>query len=325
MSDIFYKPNLEYEKNYKTEGTTPYSGQDTVQDSQTTTNSAADRIVNLVSLLPDDLAKNILPSVVYVTNIVHLIGDVEDDPKDTITMNPIDVPQVIDDTAKDVLPDATVTTSIDDYPLPVSVFPNSKVFDMSVVIGADKPTKINIQYKKDISNVLNDFIAKLDTKISDYFSKIVSTLAESSSNNLINSIGVPYSIKTSEIKDANLKHMSDMLVRTQVIRDQKTRMTKKMFNLNGTTTHIKSCKTTAELRNRYSIEKEAITESILDIIQNSSLSALKAGYDKKYKENFYSLYKYLNGAVIMIDECLRLYVQEAQAKAILSKKEGIKL
>jgi hypothetical protein len=55
------------------------------------------------------------------------------------------------------------------------------------------------------------------------------------------------------------------------------------------------------------------------------LDNVKIAYDKKYKENLFNLYKYLNSSVILINECFSMFIQEAQAKAILIKEEGIKL
>lgn len=326
MSDIRYTPNLEYEKDYSTEGSIKRSVREEVVDSTTPSNKPADKIIDLIGIIPNDLAEHILPPVKYVVDTINSLGDLEDRINTTISLNPIDIPKTeATVTVKETTLDLSNINSIDDYPLPVKIFPEFPAFDITVSSPSDKIAEMDKQYKKDMSDVLNNFISKLNSKISDYASKVLSALNESQSSDLLNSIGNPYSVNTSDIKDSNLKHLSDTIVRTQILRDQKIRMTKKMFNLSGTTVHIKSCKVSSELRKRYYSEKNIEADSVLDIVQNSNLSALKAGYDKKYKENFYNLYKYMNGTVIMIDECLRLYVQEAQAKAILSKKEGIKL
>ena len=57
-----------------------------------------------------------------------------------------------------------------------------------------------------------------------------------------------------------------------------------------------------------------------EAISNKILGQSRIIYDKKYKQNFFNLYKYLNSSVILLNECFNMYLSEAQAKIILKEK-----
>lgn len=328
MSDILYRPDLSYEKNYDSTKTFINNTTDTTDDDTPTlpdktpldvTKDNVDSIEKIINALPPDLGKLVEKPIAGVKDIIDKIDPEEYDPD----YNPTD--EVIVITPGTGKPSTGGDSDSDiDSGIPDDVFSDDIPFVDVKVVKTDIVEKIKKTYDNEIVSIIADYTSKMKNKIMNYLTKITVIAMESGINNTA-SLGKPYNVVTTTIKDKNVYHMADQIIRSQIVRDQKMRLFKKMYSPDQTISHIRSCRVSRDLRDRYYSASTVDSKTYLDVNQNLMLDATRKAYDQKHYENLTNLYKYLNSSVILMDECLSMAIQEAQAKAILVKTEGMKL
>jgi hypothetical protein len=324
MSDILYRPNLDYEKNYKSEGvfdknTSNATTPNTVTDNKSiqSIQDMLNRIESILPSIPEDIARVFIEPLKGVQYLINQLDPTYYDPDYISSNNQMTI------SSPDEIITPTNNNSNDQDDFPSSVF--SDVALWQVKIHNDDPiVKIEKEYNNIIGSMLIDYFNNLNQTVNKYLSNITVVVSQSGLNNIAFT-AKRYSGVTTKIKNNNLMHVADSLVRSQIVRDQKQKMYKKLFNSNETITHVRACKIAKELKKRYYSENPVKNDDYLDYAKNIMLDNVKIAYDKKYKENLFNLYKYLNSSVILINECFSMFIQEAQAKAILIKEEGIKL
>jgi hypothetical protein len=332
MSDILYRPNLDYEKNYYTEGSFQSNTETETNQSTTSTitsttgldkiNEKLQRIETLLPSLPNDIANALTPVIKGAKYIYNQINP-ENYNDDYVNSTSSVVITPSDDSTTTSTSSSTIDENEDDDG-PDGIF-SDLIPLIDVKVNKKNPVDaINIEYDNTIASILEDYLNNLQIRLNKYYTKINVSANEAGVTNL-KSVVSTYEVKTTDLKNKNLYHVADLVVKTQIARDQKTRLFKKLFSLTETTSHVRACKVAKDLRTRYYEEKKVPSNDFLDLTKNIMLFDSKQIYDKKYKENLCNLYKYLNSSVILIDECLSMFVQEAQAKMILIKEEGIKL
>jgi len=329
MSDILYRPNLDYEKSYSTKGTFEQAEAITTDTQETSPQDGLGDILDkliqvesVLSALPYDIAKA-LSNVIRCAEYIYEQIDPNNYDPDYVNS---DVKTVItpSEDEKTQAPSSDENTDNADDEGPDGIFSDTIPL-MNVEINRKDPVQaIQEEYDNTLASILKDYLDKIQVSFNKYFSNIIASAAEIDTSNLA-AINSTYEIKTTDIQNKNLHHASDMIIRSQIVRDQKLRLFRKLFNLNETISHVRACKVAKELKIRYYEEKKVSNDEYLDLVSNVMLTDSRKIYDKKYKENLRNLYKYLNSSVILIDECLMMFVQEAQAKMILMKEEGIKL
>jgi hypothetical protein len=322
MSEILYRPDLDYKKDYSTTANITQTDTQTVAPGTTTEPDAAtkindikddaDAIKDVVSTLPDDFQKAVKPIletvIVVLDSIdpdkypVDPIGTIIETTVDPSTVDPNPITNPVDPT-KGEMPE-----------LPDDIFPNLPDIDTVVVkTGEDKDP-----FVRDLVDVIDDYIANLKQKVNQFIQKIIMSTGTTTISELQKYYN-PYTGSAAQMKNKNLKHISDIVVRSQIIRGQKVRLMNKLFDENQTLMHIQSCKVANELKNRYDDEEYVEESDYNSFVRNIALSDSRSSYSKKYKENFYNLYKYLNSSVILFNECLDLLSSEIQAKVIIEK------
>lgn len=188
----------------------------------------------------------------------------------------------------------------------------------------DKIKLINRKYCVTLLEITKDYINELKKVTTQYFMDVGMLMLEHDKKT-IDFLEKRYSYKTTDLKNKDLHHVSDFLIKSQIVRNQKQRMMEKLINEEESLNKIKACEVARELNIRYSKEEYRNNTVYHDLFSNMSLKESRLSYEQKMDNNLYELYKYMNSSVILLDECLRLYMREAQAKSILIKEEGIKL
>lgn len=311
--NILYRPEIDYDKSYDTISNFNDDDYD-LEDIKIESNRLNDLkdkingIAALTQLLPNDLkdaVKKPFEAIQYV------VGDINIDPEklptieEIITYNP---------------PKETVDTS-DEYP--DSPFRDEEDSITVKISTNDIVEIIKKDYEYDLVSIIDDYIDKLDKLMNNYLQSVLTLIVDENAElylKLLNN----YNISTSKI-GIDHKHLSDLVIRSQIARTMKTRMYNKLFNIDKTITHIRMCKVGVQQRIRYYEASYAKNDSLDNIVSNNALEASRKQYDQKYKQNFINLYKYLNSSVMVLTECLNQFINEAQAKIILYKKEGIEL
>ena len=128
-------------------------------------------------------------------------------------------------------------------------------------------------------------------------------------------------ITTKNLEDENLSHVTDYLTKSKISLRQQLKLYCKMFDMDETIFHIRSVKVAKEQKKRYNKntrikDENALTKSANDLLRESIMVA-----EKKYEENFYGLYKYLNSSVILFNECTNTTIKQKQALVLINNKE----
>lgn len=308
--NILYRPQIDYDKKYDTVGY--INNEDDIESEITKPSSQLedlkDKIENINSLkplLPDELNELIEKPL---DSIGPVIGDIKDDPEripsieEIITVDPV----IDKEEVEDIIPEGPFRR--DDEPIKVEV----SVFDKVEIIKKE--------YEYDLVSIVDDYLNKLNGSINKFMETVLSLMKDFDIK-LYPKVISKYNGNAKDIS-TNLKHLSDLIIRSQISRNMKTRLYNKMFNVDKTITHIRMCKVGVQQRIRYYESSYEVKDSIDNVVSNRMLENSRMIYDKKYRENFINLYKYLNSSVMLLDECFNMYINEAQAKIILMKKEG---
>lgn len=187
----------------------------------------------------------------------------------------------------------------------------------------DKLVIIKETYKYDLACIINDYNNKIKNLLNNYINNVL-ILFKNLDVSIYSKILNTYDLSTDKVS-TNYKHLSDLIIRSQTTRQMNMRLYNKIFSIDKTISHIRSCKIGVEQRLRYYTSEYQEDSSFNNFISNRFLENSRMMYDEKYKQNFFNLYKYLNSSVILLNECFNLLINEAQAKIILIEKEGTDL
>lgn len=330
MSDILYRPNLGYTKSYETTGA--FSDDTTTTSTPSTDTTEVDTLQNDVDTIDAVLYSvpaNVANSVrTVLSGVRDLIAAVDPDAVSSTTPVSGTTVVVTTDETKSTSPgdlvdsDSATPTNPDGIVLPDNIF-SVTIPDINVSVTTITTDKIiPIEYDKTVMAIVSDFISNLKMAVTAYVTNITSAMADSGVTDFA-VLSREY-VGTSTKLSQNLQHLSDMVIRSQIVRDQKTRLINKLFSPKETIVHLRSCQVARQLRERYYKESFTDNSTYLDVSRNVMLEESRVAYDAKYKENLYNLYKYLNSSVILISECLGMLAKESQAKAILIQNEGMK-
>lgn len=127
---------------------------------------------------------------------------------------------------------------------------------------------------------------------------------------------LPYSGHTKDVP-VNMKHLSDMVIRTEIERDNLLRLYKKTHSADRSLYRFNVCQVSRELEERYHEIKKNYELEYLQVKSDDWLDKEISKYEKKCDRELYQLFKYLNSGVITIDECLKCHAKEVQAKTLL--------
>lgn len=314
--DLLYKPNLTYEKNYYTEGDLYNSTEDTV----TNNNNSSDNIINKIDkleelkdnvlsklpLLPNSIQQVIKPSIDKIGEVIDDLVNKKDEFEEIIKPI-INVIPVHPSDDKDKEPD------YDDVPdNPYKSEANntinipSKDVDVEVVIEQ--------QYKKDLVDILEDYLNKQNVAMQNYINGIFTYAAYSENTNLKN-----FTSKT--VADKNLTHVTDYITKSKIGLKQQIRLFNKLFTLDETIYHLRAVKVAKEQLKRYKSNKRLEDKNLLTKSANDLLIESRLVAEKKYEENFYGLYKYLNSSVIIFNECMNVYTKQKRSLILLNNEE----
>lgn len=315
--DLLYKPNLTYEKNYYTEGDLYNQHEDTVTNEDLSPNYVINKIDKLedlknnvaskLPLLPNSIQQVIKPSI-------DKIGEVVDD----IINNKDEFYDSDDETTIDIIPvypsdDNDKENDLDDVPDdPYKSESNNTISIPSKDIDIDK--MIEQQYTKDLVDIIEDYLNKQNTAMQNYINSLFTYAAYSENTNIKN-----YTSKT--VSNKNLTHVTDYITKSKIGLKQQIRLYNKLFTLDETIYHLRAIKVAKEQLKRYKLNERIEDKNLLTKSANNLLIESRLVAEKKYEENFYGLYKYLNSSVIIFNECMNTYVKQKRSLILLNNEE----
>lgn len=353
--NILYNPDLDYDKQYDSDGyiedTDKIDDNDEQKDDGSSKHNIIDEINTIITLLPDDM-KNIIDNPLSIIETLYdEIKDITNKPinKDEVvihtdmkdnnnqnnqdkidnqnkqdTIDKIDNQDIINSQDKsdkqDTLENQDKTDKQDTSDIPDDFFRNDDDPFIIKVKNKDKLTIIKDTYKYDLACVINDYNNKLKNALNNYINNVLISF-KNLDVSMYSKVLDTYKLSTDRVSD-DYKHLSDLIIRSQTTRQMNMRLYNKIFSIDKTISHIRTCKIGVEQKLRYYTAEYQTESNFNDFINNRFLENSRMMYDEKYKQNFFNLYKYLNSSVILLNECFKLLINEAQAKIILIEKEG---
>lgn len=314
---ILYVPNPEPDLKYDTTGEVKNNGKTAEQEDNTDKvdklKDAGEAILAATAYMP----KNI--SLLVENTVVEAIKNIEE-PGYNPDGNKVPENEYTDDTKKE---DKDVGPSIyedenNDIEVP-DFFPPAPNYELIVTEFKPLYQIASDIYTSDMYDVKQYFVKKLQECMSKYFSQMVRIKNECGVSDITKLLD-DFDPTATKVNDSNLVHLSDFITRSQIIRDQNTRLFNKTHNTNETLYHLRACLAAYTQRARY--YKAAYgkdTSTFLSTKSNTLLLESRQQYDKNYKNAVYNLYKYLNSSVIIINKSLQASLKEAEAKGQLFK------
>lgn len=200
-------------------------------------------------------------------------------------------------------------------------FPNKTNIDINFVEPKSLIQIAQEDYKRDTLDLNEYYLQKLQIVLQQYFQKMLAIGQECGVMNIKNLIK-DFDGNAVNINNKNLLHLKDHVIRSQILRDQKTRLFKLTHNVDNTLNHIRSWHASEQERERYYSEEYGDSETYLNNCSNTLLVQSRKRYDNNYKQSLYNMFKYLDSSVLVTGEILSLVTNEAQAKGKMLK-EGI--
>lgn len=309
-NSILYRPKLDYEKSYKTTGTISTNTNNYNIDSDSTRDNPVDNlkdrladIKDSVSILPKEIKDLIAPQLIGVGVLIN-------------TIDPETIPDNMPVPSKTTIDVISIDPNLD----PDDPFANTIIDIPDVTVNTTDPAKyIEQQYYYDMASIINDYLDKINQIIKTWVSANTQILMNIGFDK-IDEINKVYNQSITDLNNIDLAHLSDIIHKSQIMRDQKMRLYKKLYDVDSMVMNIRMCLIAYQYRMRYVVEKFTNTEDLVDMFSNDLLSASNTSSENKYKDSFKNLYKYLNSSVISISECLNMLTTESYAKANLIKK-----
>ena len=193
----------------------------------------------------------------------------------------------------------------------------------NVVIALETPkTLVDIvkeTYAKDQVELETYYLQQLQIIMQKYFQQMLMIVADAGAMS-IDDLTQDFDGDEVQVPDGQgLEHLRDFVVRSQISRDQMSRLFKKTHSVDKTMMHLRSWHAAELQRERYYGEKYKDSTSYCDSHSNSLLREARSGYNSAYSSAFYDMFKYLNSSTILTSDILNATVKEAQAKAELMK------
>lgn len=314
--DLLYKPNLGYTKNYYTEGYVDSSNEEVstvnkneqITSEQLTQNNIQElnnSIKNKLSLIPNDILNVFMPPYITVNDIINSLDDeiakLPKKEKEEWDVNP--------DVSPEVNPDNNPNDYISD---PFGSIPD----DIDIIIPPKEPEdqEQQRQFIKDVQDIIYDYLSQFNSVINKYNQSVLTYHTFSDHQTL-------KMITTKTLKDKNLSHVADYIVKSNIALKQRLKLFSKLYTIDKSIYHFRAIKVANEQIKRYKTNNMIQNKNVLTKMSNGILQESILIAEKKYEENFYSLYKYLNSSVILLDECTNIAVKQKSALILLNNEE----
>lgn len=315
--DLLYKPELGYKKDYYTEGNLYDETKDQLDSDDEGQSLGKEEIIDeLLNGITDQL--KFLPDQIVNIYFPPYIGMKYEYEKLKNEYKDSDSNEEDDDNKKPNPPDYDNDDSdVDLGDVPDDLFDRVDDVYIDIIDPVSDPAKIiKDSYYVNFLDIYEDYLNKVKIALTNYIFTTIQTVSQGLKDT---SELIDYA--TIDLNNKNLSHLSDYIIKSDIIVGQTLRLHRKMFNVDETILHIKNIRLSKEQAIRYNSIPEMKQETYLDVDSNVLLKESIRVAEKKYEENFYALYKYLNSSVILLDESLKTIIKQDKAKIIINKNE----
>lgn len=331
-TNIFYKPDLHPERNYYSEDTfirdikdiiVPDVNLETPIEEANKIIKDLKQIKTLVGILPkevrfldkvlDKLVKRMEVAIIN-KEIIHIPNPPIEKP-DEVQKKPgdNDIKSILDHIGVVLYPKNTMT------PDKISLFPDSTNISISIT-----PPRNNVQiaineYSKNTLELQKYYVTSMQIALQTYFNQMFQIMANANVSD-IETLTDEFDPSAVNVNDQNLQHLKDYITRSQIQRNQKSRLFQKTHNVDQVMLNMRNWHAAEKQKEKYYQEQyKADTSKYLDNESNDLLRTSRQGYDKAYSNALYNMFKYLDSSVEITNEILDMTVNESKAKAALAE------
>lgn len=199
----------------------------------------------------------------------------------------------------------------------ISLFPTPLNINLNLETPKSIVQIIQSDYEADQLNLDDYYSTKLQLILQNYIQNMLAIMAESGIPDIDN-LTMKFDGEAVTIPSGKgLEHCRDFIVRSQVAREQKTRLFKKTHKTDNTVAHLRAWQAAEKQRERYYQEEYGDSGTYVESHSNELLRSQRNQYNERYKDAAYSMYKYLDSSAQLVGDTLGMIVKEAQAKAHL--------
>lgn len=326
---ITYKPDLDYEKNYDTVGSKynidSNNNSDNIIDSSKssniiTTENIRNSIINVQNFsayLPSAITSIVFDINLSISRTLPHIKDIDKNNSNNSNNgnnsnnnpdNSNNDNDSINNNTKSNMSNGKIIN------LPSSSL-DSDVIYAPKKIDAKKPNTLIDAFDYIVLSIYDDYLSNLKNGITTYQMNIA--LANGMSE--INELSAEYNTNTANI-ELNQKHLSDNIIRSEYIYDQKVRLLQKMFTFKNAISHFKSVYSAKQFCDRYDSESPIRNDNNRkDKFIRDTWLATKGSYYNKYNNSISNMYKYYDSCADLISDCLNIKAQSYASRVILNK------
>lgn len=216
----------------------------------------------------------------------------------------------------DIYIGSSFTDGIPYIPGVPNLVPPSTNLEVSVTTPKTLVQTAHEGYQKDQLDLQKYFLNKMRIALQKYFQHILALTAELGLSEL-DTLLRDYDGKAVTGVPNNDKHLHDTIIRSQVQRNQKSRLFKKMANTDQTLMHLRNWNVSEKLRERYYGEAYGSSATFIESEANAILRNNRSEYDNGYRLSLYNTYRYLDSAATITEDILSHVLLEAKSKAKL--------
>jgi len=330
--DIFYRPQLEIEHDYSTDGSILHDSADTTtpESNKTTNESLLEKsqkvveqmlqIRKVLPVLPKDTAdiiQDIIDKLIIQSELEQdqLDEIIEQEKKDEKEDKFVDVYE--NETESEPEPEESIIVDEDDF---IWGDPAPNDITIKVIRCKSNAELAQDQYLKDSIYIKEDFANELNLVLQNYIYPLL-TIMDESGIGQVEYLNLEYDGSSVTGYDSNDAHLNDTIVRNQVVLDESVKLFRKTHDANTTLSMITSFDVIAQERIRYYGEEYDLAISkFLDTYKRNILEKNRQEYDSKYLQAKTNMYKYLNSAVIITSDMLKNNLDTNSAKCYLLTK-----
>lgn len=198
-----------------------------------------------------------------------------------------------------------------------SLFPKKTRVNLQIGIPKTLVQLIQDKYRRDTLRLDKYYLQQLQLVLQRYFQQMLMAMAETGMEDITD---LTKNFEGTQVKvpsGQGLEHLKDHIVRSQMIRDHKTRLFRKTHSVDNTLKHMRAWHVAEKQRERYYKEKYKDSSTYTQSHSNALLREARSSYDKAYSASLYSMYKYLNSSILLVNDILDMTIKEGQAKAML--------
>ena len=322
--NLLYRPHLEPEREYGSEAL--FSRDDTTNPDPPSRKDKSIELIrefeelkNIISISPKGI-QSIIPTIdklIRRTQVAFPNGYYGDEPETEREIVPADRPPAEKPKIR------AIGSTVYESKHKMAGLPNLFPKPTNIAINVAKPRSIVSiavdKYRKDTVDLQRYYLNQMQMVLQAYFHQMLMVMAETNVPNL-EALTADFDGKAVKIPAGkNLEHLRDYIVRSQIVREQKSRLFRKTHNVDQTVMHMRSWHVSEKERERYYTEQYGDSASYLSSEANAILRESRSTYDEQYAQSLYDMYKYLNSSVIVISDILDMSLKEAKAKGALLK------